>query len=96
MAPLLHAPFFTQLLYLELNPEVPFSTRGLFPDGPRGHLAAALIKSGDPQVPQNPEVSLCLPLRIESPFSLISEHSWGAYMDACAGQVHVEAERERF
>lgn len=38
----IRSPFFTQLLYLELNPEVPFSARGLFPDGPRGQLAAAL------------------------------------------------------
>ncbi len=39
-----------------------------------------VIKSGDPQVPQSPEASLGFPLRIESPFSLISEHSWGAYV----------------
>lgn len=39
---LIHSPFFTQLLYLELNPEVPFSTRGLFPDGPRGQRTPAL------------------------------------------------------
>lgn len=81
------------LVLAHMLTEVPFSTRGLFPDGPRGQLAAALIKSGDPQVPQNPEVSLCFPLRIESPFSLISEHSWWAYVDACAGLVHVGAER---
>jgi len=78
-----HFSLIFQLLYLELNPEVPFSTHGLFPDGPRGQPAAALIKSGDPQVPQNPEVSLCFPLHIGSPFSLISEHSWGGRTWMC-------------